>query len=515
MADILQSISTAIDRIVGAVSPEAAFRRGSFRRANAYYDAATPNKQRPGLRTPFGDVSANAVVDKGAAIMRAQMRNSDRNHDLVTGALNVLVANTIGSAGIGVEFQPRRRDGTIHTEYAKLLQYWWGEFCKRPEVTGVHTMAQVQRLVARSKYRDGEVFAQRVRGIVPGLEHGSRVPYSIECLEADLVPLEYNDLGLGIRQGFQVNTWGRPTGVYVYKTHPGEWARIPVMSEMKRIPMTSMIHVAHRDRLHMLRGVTPFASVITRMDDIKDYEESERVAAKIAARLTAYVKRHSPADVGYEGPSLDEKGNPVPRDLRLQAGTIIDTLAVGEEIGMIDTNRPNPNLIGWRNGQLRAFAAGISASYSTLAKAYDGTYSAQRQEMVESYMGYAILADDFSGQFMAPVVEDFCDMTALSVAPVPADVDRDTLYDVLYVAPSMPWIDPAKEALGWLALVKAGFAAEVEVIRKRGRNPDDVAEQIRDWRKKTADLHFESNTAAAFSAAGMQDGAPQQSTPLA
>ena len=31
------------------------------------------------------------------------------------------------------------------------------------------------------------------------------------------------------------------------------------------------------------------------------------------------------------------------------------------------------------------------------------------------------------------------------------------LDDVLFVAPSMPWIDPLKEATAWLALVQAGF----------------------------------------------------------
>jgi capsid protein len=48
-------------------------------------------------------------------------------------------------------------------------------------------------------------------------------------------------------------------------------------------------------------------------------------------------------------------------------------------------------------------------------------------------------------------------------------------------------------------LVKAGFASEVEVLRKRGVNPRDMLEQIRTWRRevKGADepLIFSSDAA--------------------
>jgi capsid protein len=60
---------------------------------------------------------------------------------------------------------------------------------------------------------------------------------------------------------------------------------------------------------------------------------------------------------------------------------------------MIKSDRPNPNLETFRNGQLRAVAAGSRGSFSSIARNYDGTYSAQRQELVESTEGYFILQD--------------------------------------------------------------------------------------------------------------------------
>lgn len=46
---------------------------------------------------------------------------------------------------------------------------------------------------------------------------------------------------------------------------------------------------------------------------------------------------------------------------------------------MVKSDRPNPNLQSFRNGQLRAVAAGSRGSYSSISRDYDGTYSAQRR----------------------------------------------------------------------------------------------------------------------------------------
>lgn len=499
------SLLNPLDRLIGWVSPSAGLRRLRDRTIFAHYEAAKPNRQR---KFREAGASPEQLVQTSATALRNQMRYLERNHDITRGAIGVLVNNTIGPQGIGVEFQPKRADGTIHTEYAAALSEAYRDWSKCPEVTWKHSWAKCQRLAARTWFRDGEVFSQRLGGATPGLEHGTRVPYSIELIEPDLLPLDYDDESKGIRQSIQRNAWGRPTGFWVFKRRPDEVASLRSSADMKFIPAGAMLHAAHTDRIGQLRGITPFASVITRIEDIKDYEESERIAAKVAAMLTAYVKRQAPDGGGYE-PTVDAQGNPIPRQMSLAPGVIIDTLAVGEEIGLIDSKRPNPNLVTFRNGQLRAFAAGISASYSSISRNYDGTYSSQRQEMVEQWVHYACLTDDFVSSFIRPVVEDFIAFAhASGVARIPKDVVATSVDDVLYVAPSMPWIDPAKEATAWLTLVQAGFASEVEVIRKRGGKPADVLQLIADFRKQAAELGVQLSSAPAPAPVAAADDTP-------
>lgn len=485
-----------IDRLIGFMAPSAGVRRAAARTVLAQYEAATPSRKR---KFSKAGKSANELVQHGAVAMRNQARALERDHDIARGIIRTMVNNIIGPNGIGVEPQPRRKDGTIHEEYAQALRYWYRKWCLTPEVSHRFHWAKCCRMMCQTWIRDGEVFAQKVIGPVQYLTHGTRIPFSLEMFEADLIPMDYDDESKNIRQGIQRNTWGQPTYAYVYKGMPGENNYTIRSTDLKPIEWDRIIHLASINRVGQLRGVTEFASVITRLEDIKDYEESERVAAKIAAALTAYVKKGSPELYEQQpGGSIAADGTPEPREISFEAGMIIDSLGIGEEIGLIDSNRPNPNLITFRQGQLRAVAAGFGASYSSISRDYNGTYSAQRQELVEQWINYAILTDDFIGEVQQPVWANFVDIAHRSgVVPMPADVDPDTADDALYVGQSMPWIDPLKEAMAWHNLVRDGFASEVEVMRKRGVNPRDVLEQIYAHRQacKEKGLIFSSDMA--------------------
>ncbi len=468
-----------IDKLVAFFNPSAAVRRHTARTILAHYEAAEPSRNRKYYKQRG---SANEVVQRGAVAVRTQARHLSRNHDLARGALRVLVNNVVGPNGIGIEPQPRRLDGTIHADYADALREAWRDWCRYPEVTHRLPWSRLQRAMARAWLRDGEVFAQLITGNRADLNHKTRVPFSLEAFEADVVPLDLNDPAKNIIQGIERNTWGQPLAIHVLKTDPTS-VSLPTTGQTKRIPWDRALHLATLDHLGQVRGVSEFASVITRLEDIKDYEESERVAAKIAAMLTAYVKKGTP-DL-YQPADGDGEA----RQLHLQPGMIIDDLMPGEDVGMIDSNRPNPNLITFRQGQLRAIAAGLGGSYSSIARDYNGTYSAQRQELVEQWIHYAVLCDEFTGEVCKPVWEEFVEAAHLSsVVRKPKDLKPDSHTDALFTAQAMPWIDPLKEANAWAALVENGFASEVEAIRRRGGQPRDVLEQIADFRKKASDL---------------------------
>ncbi|WP_320728288.1 phage portal protein [Enterobacter ludwigii] len=457
------------DRALGAIAPGWALTRARNRMLLQAYEAAQTSRLHKGKRESR---SADTAVFTAAVSLREQARALDEDHDIVIGMLDKLEERVIGAQGIQVEPQPLRLDGTLHEEMAAKISALWSAWSVRPEVTGTFTRPEAERLALRSALRDGEIFTHLVRGPVTGLNHSTSVPFSLELLEADFVPMNLNSTtGQQIRQGIILNAWGRPTGYRVYKYHPANMTRFS--AELKTVPADSMLHLAQRKRLHQIRGVSLLHGVIKRLGDLKDYEESERVAARIAAALGFYIKRGDAVNFSDDDWKPDEKKY---RHFDIAPGMIFDDLAPGEDLGMVESNRPNVHLHEFRNGQLRAVAAGSRGTYSSIARDYNGTYSAQRQELVEGQEGYNVLQQWFVGQHSRPVFRAWLAMALLTM-DIPDDVDRSTLYNATYLGPVMPWIDPAKEANAWKAILRGGAGTEAEWIRARGQSPQEVKRQ--------------------------------------
>lgn len=489
-------IGELIDDAIAVMAPRSALRRKQARLAIRAYEAARPTRTHLAKRERR---TADLASESGGMSLRQQARYMEENYDLARGVLNTLVNNVIGPSGITVEPQPRTMDGDIHEGLAKQIRELMDDMSLRPEVTWQHDEPSMQRILSRSWFRDGEVFAKQLTGNVRGLDHGTQIPHSLELLEADFVPYSANKTDPRITQGIEKNAWGRPVAYHVAREQPGSLSGGYAI-RTKRIDADRMLHIRMCDRLHQTRGISVFASVLTRLADIKDYEESERVAARVAAAMTSYIRKGTPDQYEPSNASnaTNAAGESIARAFQIGPGVVFDQLQVGEDVGVIDSSRPSGLLTDFRGAMIRTVAAGVSATYSSIARDYNGTYSAQRQELVEGYVGYGVLGAEFASQFVRPVYR-----SRLSVAitgrmlSVPADVDPDSLYDATYHSASMPWIDPDKEAKGLERLTRAGFDSEEDVIRARGKRPADVKAKIKRWREwaNESDLTFSSDAA--------------------
>ena len=486
-------MTSALDKVLLNVAPGWAANRARNRiRAQMYsnaYEAANPSRNR---KMPRDYGSGNTAVVGAGQPLRNMARHLERNHDLARGILNTLVRNVVGPTGISIEPQPTDPNGDIHEDLADQLSMLWADWCECPEVTQQYDWARTQQLLCRSWLRDGEALFQMLHGPIQTLDHGSIVPFSIEMIEADLLPYWYDDLGNGVLQGVERNAWGRPLAYWLFKQHPGD-VGVSWSPEMKRVSADFIRHIKLVDRIGQVRGVSMFATVLNRLDDIKDYEESERVAAKIAASIAAVIKKGDPT-MYLDAPGGDGTTPGPLRQLNFQAGMILDDLRLGESIEMLDSKRPNTGLNEFRDGQLRAVAAGSDVSYSAASKNYNGTYSAQRQELVEITTAYQLLANAFTDQCARPVWQGFVSTSILSgKVKVPRGMTAAGIAEALFVPPQMPWIDPAKEADANATLEANCYKSGPEIIRSRGGNPRSVLKQQAAWRKRQQELGIPTN----------------------
>lgn len=461
--------------VIGKISPAWALRRERAARGlKALYEAAESSR----LRKRRGrKQSANAVNQRAADALRVEARHLEENLDIAKGALDVLVANVVG-VGIQPEPQVERTNGELAEDVNRELLRLWDDWIDAPDVTRQFDYYGLQQMACRSWLRDGEVFGQLLMGSIPMLDHGTVAPYSLEMLEADFVPVDLNDESRGIVQGIELNSWGRPRAVHIYRTHPGDNTN-RVSFETKRVPFDRLVHLKMVNRFHQVRGISVFASVINRLDDIKEIDESERVAARVAAAMAAFIRKGTPDMYEPPEPATDADGNPEPRMMDWVPGMVFDDLLPGEEIGTIDPKRPNNALIPFRDSQLRSAAAGLGSSYSSLSKNYNGTYSAQRQELVEQSVHYRTLSGIFTRRLCVPVWYGFIDsLLASRGIDLPRDVNRNTIYNATHTPPPMPWIDPKKEAEANEIMERRGYKSRSRIIRERGDNPDQVNREL-------------------------------------
>jgi lambda family phage portal protein len=457
------------------------------------YDAAKPGRNR---KKKLDNRSGDNAVYGSAESIRGQARYLDENHDLVVGLLDKLSQKVVGPKGISIEPMPFTVAGEKHEEFAQQLTTFFDKLSMAPETTGELTRGQVENLVCRSWLRDGECFGKYIEGNVPNFKHNTDIPFSVELLEADFLPFTRND-NSRIVQGVERNAWGQPLAYHFLENHPGD--SVGFSSRTFRIPADKVLHIKLTNRIRQARGMSILHSVIIRLEDLKDYEESERVAARISAVLAAYIKK-APTEYGSDNTPAED------RLFSMGPGMFFDDLMPGEEVGTIESNRPSALLQPFRDSMLRAVASGTRSTFSSISGQYDGSYSSQRQEMVEGYAGYESLQQIFIGKWSRPFYRRALRLgIAAGLIEVPADVDPETIFNAVYLCPVMPWIDPDKESKANERNIKMGIETEASVVRSKGKNPQEVK------RQRMKEIQFNKDNDLIFSSDARHE--LQQETP--
>ncbi len=463
-----------IERIFPGWALKRAQARQALKAIRGNFEAARSTRTHP-RRASTG--SADAVMDMANTNLRGYSRYLDENHDLAVGIYNDLVNRVIGD-GLQIEAMTVDRSGNPLDDLNLAIDLDWQEFCEAPETTGELPMCGengVERLVCRSLVRDGELLIHHI--FARRYPYPDNVQYVFELLEADYLPFEMQASEPLIVQGVEKDGWGRPVAYHVYKQHPNDqWlnlgSSLRASQETIRKRASVITHLKIAKRFRQTRG-TPLAhSIITRLADIKEYEESERIAARMNAEVGGVITNAGPA-LGQ----TQSDGNESVRELEMANG-MWWTLAEGESVTMMDPTRPNTGLEAFRDSQVRMLAAGTNTRYSSIAKNYNGTYSSQRQELVEGGVGYDSIRKYLIARFYHVVRRFRIDAAVLAgKIQLPRSLDRRSLYWADYRGPPVPQIDITKEMDGRKTAQEMGWTSQVQNTRDLGNDPRIVERQ--------------------------------------
>jgi len=464
-----------VESLIRAWFPGWALRRAQARQrldvVERLYQAASPSHLRA---SPPASRSGNAVTDHARGKLRDWARHLDENHDLTHGALDILARQAANQTLIPT---PRARSGAPLEELARRISEEWERWCEGADTTDRQPWGAYCRLVARSWLRDGEAFVLHQEGGPGGLG------YSLRTLEADYCPFDVEPIvppgGEGrarrILHGVELNEEDRPLNYWFYRRHPSGLDLYGI-DDLIAVDAASVSHLRTITRLGQLRGTSILAPAVTRIADVAEYEGSEMAAAKVASAVSVAITR-SP-DFSTSSALSTTSGE---RSIELQPGMILDNLAPGEKYEVLDTSRPNPELANFRRAMLQAAASGIGVSYSSMARDYAGTYSSQRQELVEARLAYGDLQTAWKAAFLRPVYRRFVAALQRSAETLQirgfARADPRTLFEFDTVPPAMPWIDPAKEAAADKLALEMRIDSRRGIQRKRGLDPVRVDQE--------------------------------------
>ena len=438
--------------------------------AKARYEAGRPS---PYHLDPPRSQSADAEIGAAGIRLRNWARQLADNSSIVSAILSSRVSNAIGP---GLTYEPLAKDrkGNLIPELNDSLRRIHEDWSRSVDVTGEFSRQELERLAWRTWDLDGETFVRKV-------PIGQGIPYRLQQIESDWIPLNTTQL-FGdeiIVHGVGKDTWGRPLTYYVDPRQQGDiygYSGLLLDPErMTQVPSSDMWHLKRIERVNQTRGVTLLHSVIFRVADIAEYQQSHRLAARASSDLYASINRSpdmNPDDIGTVGD----------RTWQYEHLQMLDELMPGESVNFHDPRHPNQNAVDFVREELRSVASACDVGFSQIAQVFDSSYAAQRLEVVDTFRKVDRDRSKFIGDFARRALYEepinaARRLTGLIPARLMRRVNPDTFLDCRIDGPQMPVIDPVKDRAAYALDQEHGWDSRYGIIRRMGKTPAQVDDE--------------------------------------
>ncbi len=409
----------------------------------------------------------NALIQSAGPTMASRARYMVRNNGYAANAVESWAGNAVGT-GI-------RPSSKIQDEKLKdAVQALWDRWTDEADAEDVTDFEGLQRRAAREVFISGEVFfRKRVRRPQDKLS----VPLQLEMLPSEMLPMNDNRIlpyGSVVRQGVEFNAWGRRVAYHFYKKHPGDSTQPGVTGETVRIPAESIIHIMDPIEAGQLRGYSRFASVLSKLFILDQYDDAELDRKKVAAMFAGFIRRP-------EGDGIDDGEEDSDGLLPLEPGQL-QFLDEGEDIVFSQPSDVGGNYEAFQYRQLLHIASGLGCPYANLSgdmvKAnYSNTRAAplEYRRRIESFQHSVMVF-----QLCRNVWQSWMDMAVLcgALALPNCEIRRAQYMACNWLPPRWDWVDPLKDIQAEIKAIKAGLKSRTQGVAERGYDIREVDKQL-------------------------------------
>lgn len=457
------------------------------------YDAASPDVVRDWVSQVK---SINQDLREQGEALRARARDLEQNNDYASRYLNLVETNIIGE-GIKLQAKARTSRNKLDNRVNRLIER---EFSAWTEATncsldGRLDWSDIQRLVARTVARDGEVIVRMVR----------EPEFRIAIYDADFLDYNLNreagKAGNAILQGIEVNGQGRPVAYYLWKQPPnkvpslfGAPAKTPNVNSYERVDAKDILHIYRSERPNQIRGATWLAPVMIHLLMLNRYERAEMRAAELAASKVGYYKTPT-GDYLEDEKDADTWG--LPSSI---GGVGFTELPAGTELAMLDPSHPVSAYQSYVSGVLRGIASGLNVTYHALSSDLTAVnFSSIRAGTIEERDNWRKWQQFFISHLMRPIFSAWLESNRdrLQVAATAADAQ--------FVPRGWTWVDPVKDLQAHQMAYGLGVTSLTDIAASQGRDLEEVFDQRRKEQEMLAEFGIEIGNQPAVM--------PQEDTP--
>lgn len=434
------------------------------------------------------------MIETNLNALKARSQEQYCNNDYAKRFISMVASNVVGPKGFKLQSIPKDSNGSIDRRAAEAIEAAYEDWGRMGNCDATETLCRrdIEKLFITTVAIDGEFLALKITGKSAG-----KYGYRLQLLETSLLnPAYKDDLSNGntIRMGIEFNPTGKPIAYHIRQPSEAEDSYFYQGGHYKRIPADKIIHRFIPEFVGQKRGVPWMSTALLRMKLLDGYEEAAVTAARVGAAKMGFLT--SPAGAEYIGDEEDDEGEIISD---AEAG-VIEQLPEGFQFQAFNPDYPHAQFKDFMKTALRGISSGLGVAYNSLANDLEGVnYSSIRSGVVEDREVWKAIQEWMIEVFLRPVFLEWLEYALLSGAIVlntgrPLPVLKYEKYSrVNFAGRRWDWVDPAKDTKANNDQNDRNSKSVSEIIRERGRDPEEVFQEIAQENERMKELGITRN----------------------
>jgi lambda family phage portal protein len=439
----------------------------------------------------------NADLDGSLVVLRARARQLAANNAHGRRFLTLVATNVVGGEGMprlqvrALKDQRNPDKPTVLDKAANdAIEVHWALWGQTADLAGRQTWTMMLRMIAKTVARDGEALVRLVRR--------RDLPYglALQLLDIDRLDEGLNRAatngGNALRQGVELDSTGRAVAYWVRTAHPGEAYAVAGAAQYERIPAGDLVHVFLPERPEQVRGYPWFHAVLLDTQQLGKFREAAVIAARVGASKIAALQRSE--DSLDQTALMADSASGGAMSMNVEAGEMFE-LPPGYTLNSWDPEYPHANFDSFVKSCMRGIAAGLDvAAHNLTGDMTDVNYSSARIAELAEREQWTALQDWLINAMVRPVFREWLSIALLrgdvafpvSGKALPFDKYAKFAAASHFQGRRWAWVDPKNEVESAQLLIENGLASRTEIAAAKGRDFDDILDELKQEKAQLA-----------------------------